>query len=343
MRIETDRLLITNFSPDMAEAVHLNSLDEDTRRFVPDEVFETIDEARDTVEFLVGQYDSEEGPFVHPILLKTGENIGYVQLVKLEKGWEIGYHVAKSFTGNGYATEAVRAFLPVIAKEKHISEVYGICLAENKASIRVMEKCGFEAVDEACINKHDYQGQDRPICVFRWEPSKQKSRIMGWANSITGIRILCSIAILFCSVFSAAFYALYIAAGLTDIADGWVARKTSTVSKFGSKLDTVADIIFVIVCLFKLLPLLDVPIWLYAWIGIIVLIKVINIVSGYVVQKQFVAIHGVMNKVTGMLLFILPLTISFIDLKYSAVVVCIIATFAAVQEGHFIRTKKSVE
>lgn len=171
----------------------------------------------------------------------------------------------------------------------------------------------------------------------------ETDRLLGWANSITGIRVLCSIAILFCPVFSVAFYSLYIAAGLTDIADGWVARKTNTVSEFGSKLDTIADFIFVVVCLFKLIPVLDVPIWLYSWIGIIALIKIINIVSGYVVQKQFVAIHSVMNKVTGMLLFILPLTISFVDLKYSAAVVCIIATFAAVQEGHFIRTKKSVE
>ena len=163
------------------------------------------------------------------------------------------------------------------------------------------------------------------------------------ANIITGIRILCSIAILFCPVFSVAFYSLYIAAGFTDIADGWVARKTNTVSVFGSKLDTIADFIFVVVCLFKLVPVLDVPIWLYVWIGIIALIKVINIVSGYVVQKRFVVLHSVMNKVTGVLLFVLPLTISFIDMKYSAAVVGIIATFAAVQEGHFIRTKKSVE
>ena len=163
------------------------------------------------------------------------------------------------------------------------------------------------------------------------------------ANIITGIRILCSIAILFCPVFSVAFYSLYIAAGFTDIVDGWVARKTNTVSVFGSKLDTIADFIFVVVCLFKLVPVLDVPIWLYVWIGIIALIKVINIVSGYVVQKRFVVLHSVMNKVTGVLLFVIPLTISFIDVKYSAAVVCIIATFAAVQEGHFIRTKKSVE
>lgn len=342
MRIETERLLITDFAPDMAKAVHLNSLDEDTRRFVPDEVFETIEEARKTVKFLIGQYDSENGPFVHPILLKTGENIGYVQLVKFDKGWEIGYHVAKPYTENGYATEAVRAFLPVITKEKLLSEVYGICLSDNIASVRVMEKCGFEAVDEDCIDKHDYQGQDRPIRVFKWELPKQKPRIMGLANSITLVRILCSIAILFCPMFSVAFYSLYIAAGLTDIVDGWVARRTHTVSELGSKLDTIADITFVIACLIKLIPLMDIPAWLYVWIGIIALIKIINMVSGFVVQKQFVAVHSVMNKITGILLFVFPLTNSFIDLRFSAIVVCIIATFAAIQEGHFIRTKKTV-
>ena len=161
------------------------------------------------------------------------------------------------------------------------------------------------------------------------------------ANIITIIRILCSIAILFCPVFSMAFYSLYITAGVSDMADGWVARQTNTASKFGAKLDTVADVIFVIVCLIKLLPVMKIPVWLYVWVGVISLIKVINIVSGYVVQKQFMAIHSLMNKVTGVLLFLLPLTFSFIDLRYSAAVVCIIATFAAVQEGHFIRTKNS--
>lgn len=161
------------------------------------------------------------------------------------------------------------------------------------------------------------------------------------ANIITIIRILCSIAILFCPVFSVAFYSLYITAGVSDMVDGWVARKTNTASEFGAKLDTIADIIFVIACLFKLIPVMDIPTWLHVWIGVIALIKIINVISGYVVQKQFVAIHSLMNKVTGVLLFLLPLTFSFINLRYSAAVVCIIATFAAVQEGHFIRTKNS--
>ncbi len=161
------------------------------------------------------------------------------------------------------------------------------------------------------------------------------------ANFITFIRILCSVAFLFCPVFSVAFYALYITTGLTDIMDGWIARKTNTASEFGARLDTMADIVFVIICLFKLLPVMEIPIWLYVWIGVIALIKVINIVSGYIVQKQFVSVHSIMNKVTGALLFLLPLTLTFINLKYSATVVCIIATIAAIQEGHFIRTKNS--
>ena len=162
------------------------------------------------------------------------------------------------------------------------------------------------------------------------------------ANIVTSIRILCSIALLFCPAFSPAFYALYLTAGVSDMVDGWVARRTHTASELGAKLDTIADIVFVIVCLVKMLPVLNIPVWLYVWIGVIALIKIINIISGFVVQKRFVSVHSIMNKTTGLLLFVFPLTISFIDLKYSAAVLCFIATFAAIQEGHFIRTNQTV-
>ena len=158
------------------------------------------------------------------------------------------------------------------------------------------------------------------------------------ANIITGLRILCSIALLFCPVFSPAFYTLYLAAGLSDMIDGTVARKTGTVSEFGSKFDTAADIVLVLVCLIKLLPVLDISLWLFIWITIVALIKIINVISGYVIHKKFVAAHTVMNKVTGIFLFVLPLTFTVIDLKYSGAVVSTAATFAAIQEGHVIRT-----
>jgi len=160
------------------------------------------------------------------------------------------------------------------------------------------------------------------------------------ANVITIFRIAASIVLLFCPVFSPVFYTLYIAAGLSDMLDGFVARKTDTVSKFGARLDTIADFVFVVVCLIKLLPTLRIPAWLYIWIGIIALIKVINIISGFVVQKRFVPVHSVMNKATGALLFLLPLTLPAVPLKYTAIVACAAASFAAIQEGHFIRTER---
>ncbi len=158
------------------------------------------------------------------------------------------------------------------------------------------------------------------------------------ANIITVVRVICSIGMLFVPVFSPAFYALYITAGISDMIDGTIARKTGTVSDLGSKLDTAADLVLVAVCLIKIIPVLDIPLWLIIWIAVIALIKVINIISGYAMRKQFVAVHSVMNKLTGIVLFLLPLTISIIDLKYSAVFVCALATLAAIQEGHLIRT-----
>lgn len=166
MRIETERLIITEFNKEMAQVVHENSLDEDNRRFLPDEVFETVDEAGETIEFLMSQYDSEDGPLVYPVITKDDNNIGYVQLVPIEEGWEIGYHIAKKYAGNGYATEAVMAFLPYIAERKALQVIWGVCLKENLASIKVMEKCGFENV---FIGEGDYQGERHEIIKKMWQ------------------------------------------------------------------------------------------------------------------------------------------------------------------------------
>lgn len=158
------------------------------------------------------------------------------------------------------------------------------------------------------------------------------------ANFITAIRIVCSIALLFFPVFSPAFYTLYIVAGISDILDGTVARKTGTVSEFGSKLDTVADFVLILCCLIKVIPILHIPTWLIIWLIVIAALKAINLISGYVLRKEFIALHTVMNKVTGILMFVLPLTLTVIDLKYSGAVVGVAATFVAIQEGHLIRT-----
>lgn len=164
MYIETTRLIITRFTPDMAQAVHENSLDEDNRRFVPDEVFETVEDAADTIDFLMNCYENGGGPLVYPVLLRDGANIGYVQAVPLSDGtWEVGYHIGARYTRRGYAAEAVSAFLPVIMAQLHIAKITGVCLSDNIASVRVMEKCGFIKEFEG---PGMYQGAQRKICRY---------------------------------------------------------------------------------------------------------------------------------------------------------------------------------
>ena len=110
--------------------------------------------------------------------------------------------------------------------------------------------------------------------------------------------------------------------------------RTGTISEFGSKLDTFADIVFVAVCLIKLLPIMHVPVWLYIWIAIISFIKVASIAVGFIRQREFISVHSMLNKMAGGLLFVFPLTLSFINLNYGGTIVCAVATFAAIQEGH---------
>ena len=172
--IETERLIITELTMDMAQAIHEQSLDEDNRRFVPDEVFETPEEAQDAIAFLMSQYGSLTGPQVYAVRLKAdGHVAGYVQMAPIgDEAWEIGYHIGEKYTGNGYATEAVRAFLPVMAERIGIREVYGICLRENAASCRVLEKCGFET---RFTGIGEYQGEPREIVRGVWKTGPNES------------------------------------------------------------------------------------------------------------------------------------------------------------------------
>ena len=154
------------------------------------------------------------------------------------------------------------------------------------------------------------------------------------ANIVTGCRILGSVMLLFFPAFSAEFYITYIICGFSDMIDGSIARKTKSNSKLGAKIDTIADLVFVTVSLSKMLPSINIPLWI--WGIAIAIIRIGNIVWGYVSEKRFISLHTVMNKITGLLLFLLPLTLSFIELKYSSIVVCSIATFAAIQEKGYI-------
>ena len=164
-----------------------------------------------------------------------------------------------------------------------------------------------------------------------------KNSIATLANILTLSRFPLSLALLFAPVFSVFFYIVYTVCGLTDMADGVAARMTDTVSERGAKLDSVADLVFVAVCLVKILPALSISIWLWICIGIIAAVKLINLISGFICCGKPIFLHTKANKLTGLLLFLLPFALIFADPAAAAIPVCAVALFAAVQEGHYIR------
>ncbi len=162
------------------------------------------------------------------------------------------------------------------------------------------------------------------------------------ANIITGSRIVFSLPLLFIPLSSAWFYILYLLCGLTDMIDGTVARKTGSVSGFGARLDTVSDFVFVLVCSIKILPLLHIPAWLWVWIALIALTKILNLTFVFIAKKSLISIHSMFNKITGLALFLLPPTLTFVKTTYSVATICALATLAAVQEVYFVAKEQEV-
>ena len=159
--IENDHISICYLDSSMYFDVWKNSLDDNNRKFVPDEVFETLEEATEVVDQLIQCYESEDGPFIYAVIRKSDNtNLGYVQLVKIDEGWEIGYHIAQIYNGQGYATRSVGLFLEYLKNNANLKEIYGVALATNKASRRVLEKNGFELIFEGIGN---YQDKRRKI------------------------------------------------------------------------------------------------------------------------------------------------------------------------------------
>ena len=135
------------------------------------------------------------------------------------------------------------------------------------------------------------------------------------------------------------FWVLYVIAGTTDMLDGFLARRWGVESKFGARLDSLADFVFVLAVGYKLFPWLELPVTLWIMIGLIVLVKNVNAISAYVVKRRIEFLHTKANKLTGFLLFVGLMTVGQSYFIPVAWVIACIALFAAIQEGHIIRSK----
>ncbi len=158
-------------------------------------------------------------------------------------------------------------------------------------------------------------------------------------NLLSASRIALCLPLLLVDAMAVPFWVLYLIAGLTDMFDGFLARRWGVESKFGARLDSLADFVFVLAVGYKLFPWLKLSDELWMIIGLIALVKILNAINSYVVKHRIEFLHTKVNKLTGFLLFIGMMTVGQSYFIPVAWVIACIALFAAIQEGHIIRSK----
>lgn len=166
------------------------------------------------------------------------------------------------------------------------------------------------------------------------------------ANYISISRILLSLFLLFTSPLSLEFCIIYVICAVSDIVDGFLAKKYGS-TNFGSKLDSIADIIFFLSMLIVLYPILNIGYFVLISILVIILIKIVSIIIGFIKFKQFTLIHTYLNKSIGFLLILLPLWVLIIKstgiLLNVVDILCVIAIIAAIEELAIIIFSKNLD
>ncbi len=156
-------------------------------------------------------------------------------------------------------------------------------------------------------------------------------------NILSASRIALCLPLLLVDAMAMPFWVLYMIAGTTDMLDGFLARRWGVESKFGARLDSLADFVFVLAVGYKLFPWLKLPTTLWMMIVLIAFVKILNAISSYVQKHRIEFLHTKANKLTGILLFIGLMAIGQSYFIPVAWVIACIALFAAIQEGHLIR------
>ena len=152
------------------------------------------------------------------------------------------------------------------------------------------------------------------------------------ANYISIARIILVLTLLLIKPLSPLFFVVYILSGVSDILDGFIARKTNTTSKVGEKLDSIADFIMIMVLIVILYPFTKPNVQILLWIVIIGIIRAISVIIAFLKFKALGMIHTYANKVTGLILFLYPMlyvTFRSVWLMYG---ICIIASISALEE-----------
>lgn len=152
------------------------------------------------------------------------------------------------------------------------------------------------------------------------------------ANYISILRIFLAIMLLLVKPLSAGFFTIFLVCQITDVLDGYTARKMNTVSKLGDNLDSIGDFIMILVLIIVLYPVIKLTIQIILWVVIIAMIKIISTIVVFIKYRTFEMLHTYGNKFTGFILFASIISLAFAQSNMIMYIVCTIASISAIEE-----------
>ena len=151
-------------------------------------------------------------------------------------------------------------------------------------------------------------------------------------NLLSCLRIVLSLVLLGVQPLSGVFYILYIICGISDMVDGALARKLGATSALGAKFDGVADMVMIAVIFYILYPFVNLEAHMIIWILVIGSIKIGSIAVILTKYKTFSLTRTYGNRMTGLLMFLLPLLLPFTSATVFIYIICVLASAAAIEE-----------
>jgi CDP-diacylglycerol--glycerol-3-phosphate 3-phosphatidyltransferase len=172
--------------------------------------------------------------------------------------------------------------------------------------------------------------------------SIKKIKNFSVADWFTSFRIVGAVSLIFFKPFSVAFYIIICLCGISDVADGLIARATKTTSTFGARLDSIADLLFYTITLLKILPTLlnKLPTEIWYCVAVVIIIRVASYIVAAIRFKAFASLHSYLNKATGLMIFFVPYIIRFSWSVIYCWALCFLSGISSLTELVYHITKK---
>lgn len=174
MTITTERLILRPFTEQDASALHHICNQPGVLKWMPDWAL-SVPEVEKLIAWYISQYplaNQTTARVMLAVTLPCGELIGMVGVgnkEEVDNEIEIAYFLSDDYTGKGYMVEAVNALVDWGLHELKIPFIMAIVETDNYPSQRVVERSGFEKIDERMIlNSGDTE--EKPFYYYRRNP-----------------------------------------------------------------------------------------------------------------------------------------------------------------------------